>query len=177
MSTSTPEWVSSDNEIWSYDTNDNFIWLPGIIAAFANYIAICQANGKINSGVIANLQTDDDSKIIFDEMNRTPGFCYLFRVHGVEDIGIEYKLNLKASYGGDDAHTVNVEIYNWITQTYTHLTTLANSTLIEDYELVLPTDSDYFYDSDTMWFRIIHTDAGNDGHLLRISYMVVETND
>ena len=178
---STEEWVSSDDEIFQYDFKDNFIWIPSIFVNyyFINNFEVCTPQtGRINSGEVSHTFINDNNKLILDEFNETPGFCYLFQHWNLPDPTTPYTLFFRGTYGGDDSHIVKFQLYDWDSTTYIDFFTLSNSTFTQDYIKNLPTGSQYFttigVNTNVIQIRVIHTSAGNDGHLFRCNYWKVD---
>ncbi len=130
--------------------------------------------GSTNSGDIEHTKVEDDNKLILNEMNATPGFCYTFQHVDVPDSSAAYILHFEGTYGGDDSHNVEFQAYNWDATSYTLIDTLPASTFTQDYYFEVPVGTKYFTDTggftNVMQIRVLHTDPGNSGHLLRINY-------
>ena len=177
----TELWVSSDNEIWNYDFSDQFIWLPSLATdyQFISAFDVCSPElGKINSGELEFTYTDDNNKFILNEMNTTPGFCYLFEHYNMPNAALPYVLHFRGTYGGSEDHTVKFQLYDWDATAYVDISTLATSLLTQDYYYNLPTGSQYFSNEggeiNVIRIRVIHEEFGNSGHLLRINYWNVD---
>ena len=129
---------------------------------------------------MSHTYTDNDNKFILNELNNTPGFCYLFQHWNVPDSTGEYVLHFKGTYGGGNAgHEVLFQLYDWDSTSYTTFMTLPSSLFTKDYYANLPVGSQYFSDTtginNIIQIRVIHTSAGNSGHLLRINYWRLDT--
>ena len=101
----TNPWITSDEEIWGFDSADDFIWYPdstgNLIWDFIDSYYVCSdASGRINSGSISNTYIQDDSKLILNEMHYTPGMCYLFSHTKVPKTDVNYYLHFAGSYRG-----------------------------------------------------------------------------
>ncbi len=173
----TQPWVSLDTEIWDYDSYDGFIWYPdeeGLWRFISSYDACDPTLGKINSGDLDNTRAPNDQKLILNELNTTPGFCYSFQHVEVPDSTASYVLHFQGTYGGDDSHNVEFQIYDWDSTAYVIIDTLITSTFTQDYYYNLPSGSQYFTTlggmNNVMQIRVIHTSPGNSGHLFRINY-------
>ena len=127
---------------------------------------------------MSHTYVDNDNKFILNELNNTPGFCYLFQHWNVPDSTGEYVLHFKGTYGGSADHEVLFQLYDWDSTSYTTFLTLDTSLFTQDYYANLPVGTQYFNDStaalNIIQIRVIHPDAGNSGHLLRINYWKLE---
>jgi len=168
----TTPWISADTEIFDYDPTDAFIWYPdassSLVWDLIGEFDVCSAqSGRINSGELTNTYIQNDNKFILNEMNNTPGFCYLFTHLQVPDPSGSYFLEFTGTYRGN--HEVTFQAYNWDTTAYTTFYTLQPSLFTQTYTANIPAGASY-YDVDTLLIRTIHSDAGNSGHLFRINY-------
>lgn len=173
----TEAWVSADTEIFDFDLFDRFIWYPDqddLWQFLASYAACSPQTGRINSGDLNNTKSQNDQKLILDEVNATPGFCYAFQHDEVPDSSATYILHFQGTYGGDDTHNVEFQLYNWDTTSYVLIDTLSASTFTQDYYFNIPSGQQYFTTlggvGNVMRIRVIHTSPGNSGHILRINY-------
>ena len=170
----TTPWVAADTEIWDFDSADDFIWYPDSTTSLTwNLIGdfeVCSPeSGRINSGAIESTFVSDNNKFILNELNNTPGFCYLFKHLSVPDPSASYFLQFRGTYGGSDDHDVVFQAYNWDTTAYTTFMTLNNSLFTEDYFANIPAGASYFNGSN-LKIRTLHSDPGNAGHLFRINF-------
>ena len=172
---STQPWVSSDTEIWSFDYTDDFIWYPdatsGIDWEFIGSFEPCAfESGKINSGELLSTRVNDNNKFILNEMNNTPGMCYIFKHFHIPDITKDYFLHFRGTYGGNSAHDVKFKVYNYdSTGAYVTFHTLETSVYTQDYFIDIPSGEEYYF-GNTLSIILEHEDPGNSGHLLRINY-------
>ena len=181
----TMPWVSADTEIWDYDASDAFIWYPdastSLIWQLINDFDVCSPeSGRINSGGLELTYTQDDKKFILNEMNNTPGMCYLFQHFSVPDDEGNYFLEFTGSYRG--THQVEFEAFDWDSSSYIALLStdttgafvLEPSLFTQTFYMTIPQGSQYFSNvgiySNVLQIRVIHDDPGNSGHLLRINY-------
>ena len=167
-------WVSSDEEIWGFSETDEILWYPdsstSITWEFLGDFDACSALlGKINSGTLESTFINDDNKLILNEMNQTPGFCYLFYHFRVPNPSSNYFLFFRGTYGGSNNHNVEFQAFNYDTSSYTTFLILQSSTFTQDYYVDIPSGSEYFLGG-TLKLRTIHNDPGNSGHLFRINY-------
>ena len=170
----TQPWVSADTEIWGFDAEDSILWYPDTTASLVwdllgNYEACSPELGLRNSGYLDYTHTNDDLKLILNEMYTTPGFCYNFYHFQVPDPSAAYFLQFRGTYGGNTDHYVQFQAFNFDTTAYVTFLTLQTSTFTQDYFANIPTGAEYF-DGDTLLIRTYHPVAGIKGHLFRINY-------
>ena len=112
--------------------------------------------GKINSGELSNVYTYDDNKLILDENNTTPGFCYYFTFEDIPDPNAAYTMWYKGNYTGSEDHIVKFQILDNDTTSYVDIMTLPTSRFAIDYHRNLPQGSQYVDSTNTMTIRVIN---------------------
>jgi hypothetical protein len=121
------------------------------------------------------LDTLDGVSVNVTETIGTPAFDLYYNFTSVttfEDIIFRFQ------YDGSPTHDVDMEIFNWSNLSFTPIFTIGQNTEFENATVHFePENLTNVLNSSRVHLRIVHNDAGNPNHVLRLDYLTLHEID
>lgn len=162
---------SDDGTTWKYWTGSAWAAIPTTSTEF-QASAISTSVGTVDAGDLASIQTLDASTYDISEVAGSPGFRTEIEYNNVA--GPPDQVTLHMGYDGNLGHTVNVEIWNYVTEAWDNLGTAAETggSITQQNYTVTGTKANYL-SGGVVKVRINHASSGNTNHDFHIDYTYV----
>lgn len=125
--------------------------------------------GTLDHGNISSVQTVNDGHVYnVSEVSGTPAISVRANFTGVDEFNT---IILRVYYAGGSGHTIDVELYDYVSNQYDHIGSFSDQS---DYEYVtvdIPVDEEYKTSGGNVSLLLHHEDNGNPNHDLSIDFI------
>lgn len=131
--------------------------------------------GTLDSGNIVSVQEIDGNSLNISEVTGTPGYDVRFNFTNLTSK--PRRIEFVGRYDGSPAHTVDILIYNFSSNTYVHINTVSgdivSSATNQFLSFMIEGNASEYISDGVVAIQILHSSAGNINHDLFIDFITI----